>query len=149
MARDLGRFQFTENSDNATSSQGWSVSCGEIINTLAGDDKIEGFNNETPGINNEGKIYTGNGDDKIIAESISSAIFNKGLIDTGYGSDTIIAKGTANATKNVVAAAAQGHVKGIIHASKIIPAKIAKPIAQIVINAPKNDFIAMYVPKNV
>ena len=99
MAKNLKSFEFTNKADKAISKTGWEVGPGVVVNALAGDDTITGSGNTDSAILNYGSIYTGDGDDKIVAIGGDDAIYNTGTIDTGNGNDTIDSTDIENDTK--------------------------------------------------
>ena len=91
MARNLALFLFDNSANIATSSDGWYVEAGVVVDTLDGDDKITGTVSSLDGIDNKGTINTDKGDDAITGASIGDdGIDNVGTINTGKGDDTII-----------------------------------------------------------
>ncbi|MFN9643675.1 MAG: hypothetical protein ACK6BG_00800 [Cyanobacteriota bacterium] len=84
-----------------------------IIDTGSGNDTINGIGEDTllptaeanvqeggAGINNEGTILLGNGDDLIYGKSGGSGISNTGTIDTGSGRDVITGVGSETGIAN-------------------------------------------------
>ena len=91
VARNLALFLFDNSANIATSSDGWYVEAGVVVDTLDGDDKITGTVSSLDGIDNKGTINTDKGDDAITGASIGDdGIDNVGTINTGKGDDTII-----------------------------------------------------------
>jgi Ca2+-binding RTX toxin-like protein len=95
---DLSLFAFTPRSDKATSSSGWELFKGGVVNTLSGNDAIIRVDGHQYGEDSSGHIFNGGliemglGVDSI--EGYESAegggLVNTGIIKTGAGSDTII-----------------------------------------------------------
>ena len=71
MANDLKTFKFTNKADYATSTTGWFVNDGIVVDALGGNDRITGGGSLFYGIINDGTINTGAGNDKITGPSSS------------------------------------------------------------------------------
>ena len=86
----LKSFRFTNLADRATSTTGWEVFKGVVVNALAGNDTIAGTG-DYYGIYSLGTINTDTGNDTITGTGRGSyyGIYNDGTIDTGAGNDTI------------------------------------------------------------
>ena len=90
--QNLALFPFDNLANIATSSDGWCLEAGVLVDALAGDDTITGISTGDVGIDNEGEgtINTGKGDDTITGISFRDfGISNDGKINTGEGDDTI------------------------------------------------------------
>ena len=90
--KNLALFPFDNLANIATSSDGWFLEAGVLVDALAGDDTITGISTGDVGIDNEGEgtINTGKGDDTITGISFRDfGISNDGKINTGEGDDTI------------------------------------------------------------
>ena len=74
MIQNLKSIKFDNLSNNAYSRQGWEVGYLATVNTLAGNDIIDGRDNlgngDYIGIYNLGTITTGLGDDKVIGQAM-------------------------------------------------------------------------------
>lgn len=95
MFRNLATFTFNGFSNTAISKGGWYVISNQTVNALAGNDKIKGRGGIV-GIQIEGKLDTGSGNDKITgtgADANGNGIYNTGTIDTGSGKDSIVGIG--------------------------------------------------------
>ncbi len=97
MFRNLASFTFNSSSNTAISKGGWYIISNQTVNALAGNDKITGRGGIV-GIQIEGKLDTGSGDDRITGTSADAngngnGIYNTGTIDTGSGKDSIVGIG--------------------------------------------------------
>ncbi len=107
MATELNIFDFTDRSDLAQDLNDGLANTGNFVDTLLGNDTLEGAGGDI-GLNNSGIIDTGKGDDSINADAttdvsvsdafsgeiIGNGINNDGSIDTGKGDDSITADAT-------------------------------------------------------
>ena len=91
MSQNLALFGFNNRANIATSDDGWYVEAGVVVDALAGADKILAIVTSLEvGIDNEGTINTGKGNDAITGTSTGDdGIDNVGTISTGKGNDTI------------------------------------------------------------
>ena len=88
--QNLALFPFDNLANIATSSDGWCLEAGVLVDALAGDDTITGISTGDVGIDNEGTINTGKGDDTITGISTRElGISNDGKINTGKGDDLV------------------------------------------------------------
>lgn len=92
---NLKSFVFTNQSDNAISSNGWYLEFFEQVLSLAGDDPISSVKSSFAGIGNQGEIQTGTDNNTIHAEGVGNGLVNGigGRISTDTGSDKIIGIG--------------------------------------------------------
>ena len=102
MAKNLKLFSFNNFANSASSSSGWIVASGIVVNSLAGDDRIVGSSVLNDfygfGIKNLGTIVTGTGNDILTGATngyadVSSGIINRGTISTGIGNDIVSGSG--------------------------------------------------------
>jgi len=102
MTKDIALFQFTGLGDKAVSSQGWHVDRLAIVNTLDGNDIVQGSLRGfyDSGINNEGIIISGLGDDTVKGVGGQIGVRNSGEINTGSGNDNIIGFGQSHGIYN-------------------------------------------------
>ena len=91
MANDLKTFKFTNKADYATSTTGWVVNDGIVVDALGGNDRITGGGSLFYGIINDGTINTGAGNDRITGPG---GIYTEGTINTGNGNDMITGRCT-------------------------------------------------------
>lgn len=102
MAKSLKLFPFNNFANPASSSTGWIVYSGIVVDALAGDDRITGRSISDDfygfGIKNLGTIVTGLGNDILTGTTdgygtVCSGIINRGTISTGFGNDTVRGSG--------------------------------------------------------
>ena len=90
---NLALFPFTSKSDTAFTGDGWEVTGGQAVNTLAGNDVVTGTTTTAGGlygisINESSTLNTGAGNDVVkgtggVAQGI--LIINGGILDNGKG----------------------------------------------------------------
>lgn len=98
---NLINFQFTNESDYATSASGWVVDYGEVVRMLAGDDEVSSslFSGSVNAIQNYGTIDAGSGNDsligitEIVPGGYGVGIDNVGTIKMGSGNDYVYGRG--------------------------------------------------------
>ena len=100
-AKNLANETFSNAKDEKYSQDGWYLSSGDVVQAKAEDDVILGVSIDYPeeGLENNGEIYGGSGDDKIIGISeyepsgVGIGLFNANLISGDQGDDTIYGSG--------------------------------------------------------
>ena len=92
--KNLALFPFDNLANIATSSDGWFLEAGVLVDALAGDDTITGISTRELGISNDGKINTGKGDD--LVNALEGGFGGIGNTYLGDNNDTLMGFGTGS-----------------------------------------------------